>query len=306
MSGMAEAASRSVIKLSSKLHDFTLLSLGFLFTLPFYIVWLFFAGLPVIEHGFWVAIALHVPLLTIAMVLMVEAHKASTLAKTMPYMALTPMWLLIVTPFMSLFFPELEKSSPTIIGAGGVLVLVVGLWILNIQKNQKHFFDPIRVFWNDRGSRLIFFVSIILSFAASLDLVALKNASVPFYLFVDSVLVIIIMAFLILLYSTLKIKRILPFSPQGFWKQLFFFGIFIAVTGILHNLAFSWIPVVSYVIAAKRAGSIIFGVLALGLILGVLLKHPQFQEEKKNIRYSIPGTLIAVLGMIIIIVWGKA
>lgn len=305
ISGMADAASRSVIKIANKLHNFTLLSLGFLFALPFYLVGLFFTGIPAaIGNNFWIAIALHVPLFAIVMILTVEAHRASPLAAIMPYLSVTPALLLGTTPAMALLFPELQKSNPTIIGTFGIFIVVLGLWILNMRMNQQHFFDPLRVFWDDRGSRLMFFAAVISSVIANLDLVALKNANIPFYFLVEHGLLVIMMAFLILLYSTMKWGGTLPFSPRGFWKYLILFGGFTALIAIPHVAALQWIPVVSYVIAGKRAGAIIFALL-LGLIMGVLIKHPLFQNERKNIRYRLPGTLIAVLGMIIIIVWGK-
>lgn len=304
ISGMADAASRSVIKIVNKLHNFTLLSLGFLFALPFYLVWLFATGMPEIGSGFWLAIALHIPLFTVIMVLTVEAHKTSDLAATMPYMSLTPAFLLGTTPFMSLFFSELKASNPTFIGAVGVLILVAGLYVLNLETTRKHFLDPVRAFWGNRGSRLMFLAALIAAFSANLDLVALKNSNTPFYLFVDHGLLSIIMALLIFLYTRMKWQTTLPFSPRGFWKYLILFGGFIAFVGITHIMAFEWIPVVPYVLAGKRAGAIIFALL-LGLIMGILFKHPQFLNERKNIRYRLPGTLIAVLGMIIIIVWGK-
>lgn len=305
VSGMADAASRSVITIANKLHNFTLLSLGFLFALPLYLVWLFITGIPDIGNGFWLAIVLHIPLFAIIMVLTVEAHKASELATTMPYMSLTPAFLLATTPFMSLFFSELKASNPTTIGAIGVLILVTGLYVLNLETTRKHFLDPFRMFWRNRGSRFMFFAALVAAFSANLDLVALANSNTPFYLFVDHGLLSIIMALLILLYTGMKWKTTLPFSPNGFWKYLMLFGAFTAVVGVTHIIAFEWIPVVSYVLAGKRAGGIIFALL-LGLIMGVLIKHPSFQNERKNLRYRLPGTLIAILGMIIIIVWGKA
>lgn len=310
-SGMADAASRSVIKVAKKLHTFTLLSMGFFFALPLYAIWLYFTGMPHIEEKFWIAIALHVPLFTIATVLTVEAHKASPLAKTMPYMALTPAFLLGVTPFMALFFSGLEESTPTIIGGIGVLILVAGLYILNMQVARRSFFDPIRAFWYDRGSRLMFFASIVLAFTSVLDLVALRglkgpiHAVAPFYLLVDHALVSIIMGFMILLYLGMGRKQELPFSPSGFWMKLAGYGFLVALSVVPHMLVFKWISVVPYVIAVKRTGAILFGVLVLGLIMGFLLNHPDFQQEKKNVRYSILGTCTAVLGMIVIILWGK-
>ena len=73
---------------------------------------------------------------------------------------------------------------------------------------------------------------------------------------------------------------------------------------ILHLIAFRWIPVVPYVISGKRAGAILLTV-GLGFILGIILKHKDYQDERQNLKYRIPGTALMVIGMVIIICWGK-
>jgi len=94
--GVADAAKRGVIKLT-KVHTFTLLGGGFLFALPYEIAWLFLERPEQVDPSFWFVMLLQVPLLVIAMILTVEAHRTSPLLLTAPYLALTPAFLLVTS-----------------------------------------------------------------------------------------------------------------------------------------------------------------------------------------------------------------
>jgi hypothetical protein len=82
------------------------------------------------------------------------------------------------------------------------------------------------------------------------------------------------------------------------------YGVFIAVSVIFHMLAFRWITLVPYVIAGKRAGSIAFAIL-LGVVMGFIWKHKDFLKEREELKYRIPGALVMIVGMLIIVLWGK-
>ena len=112
---MCDAASRVFIK-GSKVHNFTLISLGLLFALPVYLVWLAFEGIPPFDIDFWVAVSIHVLLFTIATVCMVEAHRRSPLTLTVPYLSLTPAFLLVLQeetgPAIPPLSPKIAPPSP--------------------------------------------------------------------------------------------------------------------------------------------------------------------------------------------------
>jgi hypothetical protein len=291
LAGALDAAARGIIK-ATKVHAFTLSVGGFLFTAPFYIVWLIIEGMPDIAPEFWRVVALHVPLLSLASILTIEAHRRSPLILTIPYLSFTPAFLLITAPLMG-------GGNPTFLGGVGVAIITIGLYVLNIHEHQVHHFAPLKAFLKERGSQMMLVVALLFSIPA------LRAANAPFYLLVDHGLVAVVMLILMSVYITLGKEHKLSFSPKGFWKALAGFGILIGVASILHMLAFAWIPIVPYVIAAKRSGSIIFTVL-LGIIIAYLIRHKEFMRERENLKYRIPGTLIMVLGMVIILLWGSA
>lgn len=306
-SGACDAASRYVIK-TTEVHKFTLISAGFFFALPIYAIWLMAVGMPIVQKDFWIAVLLHVPLLAWANVLIVEAHRESPLILTMPYLSFTPAFLLLSAPLMSFlaskFSLDWKFGNPTICGAIGVAVLTAGLYLLNVQSGKIGFWAPFRAFAKESGSRKMFLVSIIFAFTANLDYVAFKNANAPLYLLIDHGLVAITIAVLAIIYGTLNRSDGMPMAPMGHYRHLAFYGLVIAASVVFHMLAFVWIPTVSYVIAVKRTGAIILTVL-LGIVLGLIFKRKDFVKESEDLKYRVPGTLIMIIGMLVIILWGK-
>lgn len=307
-SGVCDAASRYVIK-TAKVHKFTLISAGFFFALPVYTIWLMLVGTPAIQKEFWVALGCHVPLLAWANKLTVEAHRKSPLILTMPYLGFTPAFLLGTAPLINWLMTLVGLSgakleNPTIWGALGVLVLTIGLYVLNTQSNRIGFWAPFRAFSKEEGSRKMLLVSFIFAFTANFDYLAIKSANTPTYLLMDHGLVAIIMAAFAIWYKKMDKTNGEAISPEGHFRVLGIYGLVIAGSIVFHMLAFNWIPTVSYVIASKRAGGILFAV-GLGLILGFVMKRKDFAKEKEDLKYRIPGTLIMLIGMLVIIFWGK-
>lgn len=300
LSGVCDALSRDAIK-RSKIFNTALAGGGFLFALPLYGLWLYFEGVPAANLTFWIAIAVHVPLLTLAYIMTIEAHrdKNASMALTMPYLSFTPAFSLITSPLM-------ESGMPTIFAGIGIVILTIGAYVLNIQNGSVGFLAPIKAFSKIKGSKLMLGVAIIFSVTANLDLIAVRNAehNVPFYLLMDHGLVSIVMIGLTFFYyCTNRISKIDIGINKSSLRVFPMFGTLFAGSAVLHILAFKWISVVPYVISVKRGGSIVLAIL-LGIFMGFILKHKDYQE-RKNIQHRIPGALLMVIGMIVIILWGK-
>lgn len=297
ISGMADGGSRNLIK-SSKIHQYTLVCLGTLISIPFYLVSLGIEGMPLVEPGFWYAVVLHVPISAAIRVLTIKAHRSSPLMLTVPYTALTPVFLLFTSPFMG-------SGLPTVWGVIGVLIIVAGLYAINIRKAKMDFFEPFLSLRREKGSQYMIVCAFLMALGSNLDLIALQNANPSFYLIVDSGLVFLIMlAMTGQAYIASGYNREL-ITPKTHGVVLLLFGLMNAVTALFHNIGMSLIPYVPLVIAVKRAGKIIWTV-AIGLFLAYILKRPDYQSEKEDLGFRLIGTLAVIAGVLLVMFFGPS
>jgi len=298
-SGLLDAGSRGVIKLA-KAPEYPLLAIGFLIGLPFWGTWLLYTGIPAIQPSFWFAVALHVPLMLIAFTLMVRAHRASPLILTAPYLALTPAFLLITSPLMG-------GGSPTTWGIVGVLIITAGVYVLNIKDGEAKLLEPFKQLSKERGSRLMLIVAALFAITANLDLVALQGANIPFYLLIDNAFIGLSYVFLMVFTKALSNNDGKSDEKLLSGKNVIAFGLFggmFAFSLVFAFLALSFVPIVPYVIAGKRAGVILFSVI-FGFVIAKTKKFGNHDEEIQHLKYRIPGVLAMALGMVIIIFLGQ-
>jgi len=295
VSGMADGGSRNLIK-SSTVHQYTLVILGTLTSLPFYFAYLTIEGMPLVGLGFWYAVVFHAPISAAIRVLTVKAHRASPLILTVPYTALTPVFLLFISPLMG-------SGLPTLWGVIGVLTIVIGLYSLNLRMAKKDFFEPFRNFKREKGSQYMMIAALLMAVGANLDLIALRNANPSFYLIVDSVLVSSIMLPMAgWIYATSGRNWEL-ITPKTHWSVLWLFGLMNAVVALFHNIGMSLVPYVPLVIAVKRAGKIIWTV-AIGLFLAYIINRPDYKSEKGDLGFRLIGTLAVIVGVLLVVFFG--
>lgn len=298
IAGGLDASSRVVIK-KTEVNKFLLAGFGFLFATPWYALWLWYQGMPLsIEREFWFAIAGVVPLGIIAGLLTVEAHRTSPFVLTAPYLSLTPAFLLITAPLMG-------GGNPTIIGILGVCIIVIGVYALNCSKDNVGLLMPFRLLFRERGSIYMIITAFIYSISTNLDLIGLQHANASLYLLTNHGLT----GFSILLVGAFWFrKENIHTSFLAFRKSYIafvLFGAFIGVQLILHFQAFEWIPIVPYVISAKRIGTVLLTVSA-GIFLALWGREKErHKRERDDIWYRIFGIFLMLGGMLLVIVFGE-
>jgi len=124
---------------------------------------------------FWAWIAISVPAEIIAMLLYMKAIRDYSLSMTVPYLAFTPMFV-IVTGWVVLG----ESISPG--GASGILLIVFGAWLLNIPETEirtassantaprtflNNIITPFKNIFKNPGSRYMLIAAFIYSITAS-------------------------------------------------------------------------------------------------------------------------------------------
>lgn len=295
ISGISDGGSRSLIK-SSTVHQYTLVGLGTMTSLPSYMASLAIEGIPKVGIGFWYAVSFHIPIFCAIQLLTVAAHRASPLLLTVPYTGLTPVFLLIISPFMG-------SGRPTIWGVLGVMMIVSGLYILNIRKVVRRLWDPFTNLRKEKGSQYMMVAAFLMAIGSSLDLIALRNANPSFYLLVDHTIVSMIMMGMVgyAYVSSGYDKNLI--SPKTHGLVLVLFGLMNATTSLFHTIGMNLVPYVPLVIAVKRSGKIIWTV-AIGLFMAYALGRRDYQSEKEDIVFRLAGTAVVIAGVLLVVFLG--
>lgn len=294
LSGLCEGLSRASIK-ETTISKAALIVWGNLSFLPILFLWLTFWGFSGINLLFWPITIAHALLWGYANFLIIEAHRASPLMLTVPFLSLTPTLTLLVSPIAT-------GNIPPIGGITGVIIITIGLYLLNFKKDQKNLLDPFRAIKKEKGSRLMIAVACISAVVSYLDPISIKNSGEIFYLITDKSFIGIISCAVLLLNSQ-KTSGKNPFCvPKNQYKAVFIYSTLMSFASIFHFLAFRWIETVSYVIATKRVGSIAFAVTA-GIILA-LFKKENFAQELENLKFRLPAIFIVCLGTVMVILFG--
>ncbi len=245
---------------------------------PFIAVIIPFIDIPTLDGVFYIAMFLSIPLDIIALLLYMKAIKVSPLSLTLPFLSLTPVFL-IGTSYVIL------GEKPDKSGFIGIILVVIGSYLLNVHTISRGVFEPFKAIAKEQGSVLMIVVAFVFSIGVCFGKIAVQHSNPAFfsviYIFLLSLFLFIVVSFKSKHFLSKSISRPVPFV---------FIGMLIAIMIITHLKAISLIEV-SYMVSVKRL-SILFGV-----IYGVML----FKET--NIKERFLGAAVMVSGIIMISVF---
>jgi drug/metabolite transporter (DMT)-like permease len=244
----------------------------FAFALPMTAVALGFEGLPEIRAPFWPAIMITVTINLLAVTLYIRALHLSPLSLTIPLLSFTPV-VLIFTGLIAL------GERPGILGTFGILLIVLGAYILNLDKLREGFLAPLRGIARERGSLLMFIVAVIWGGSATADKVAMLNSSPLFYLASFDLLFTALYLPVLRARARGSLRQIFGASPQ-----LFLFAL-LGVTMMFFQLLALRSGLLSYVIAIKRAG----------MVFSILMGYLFFGE--RNLRQRLAAAAMMMAGV---------
>jgi drug/metabolite transporter (DMT)-like permease len=248
----------------------------FPYALPLLLLALWAAGLPTVTRSFWSALAVTLTVNLLAFTLYLRAIKLSPLSLTFPFLAFTPLFL-VVTGYVAL------GELPDALGIVGILLIVVGAYVLNLDKLREGLLGPVRHIVRERGSLLMLVVAALWAISSAADKVAVLNSS-PFFFLVMFHLLFPAFYFPILrLKASGHSRQLLSEAPA-----LLSFA-FLGALMVLFQMAAIRLALVSYVIAIKRAG----------MIFSILLGYFFFGE--RQVRVRLAGASLMVVGVFCIL-----
>jgi uncharacterized membrane protein len=105
------------------------------FALLFLLFVLIFIELPGLGKKYWFALLINGSLNVVTTILYMKAIKHSGLSCVISLVAFMPLFLLLTSPLM-------VGELPTFFGLIGILLIVVGSYVLNINQKHKSYFAP--------------------------------------------------------------------------------------------------------------------------------------------------------------------
>jgi uncharacterized membrane protein len=234
---------------------------------------LLFQGIPAIKPDFWLALICGGSLNVVAFVLYVKAIKETDLSLTVPLVTLTPLFMLATSPLILGEFPRWMDGF-------GVILIVVGSYVLNLQPQQESWDAPLRSMLTNPGCRKMLLVAFLWSFTANFDKMGVLNSS-PFFWSVALFLFIAVGITPLLLYRSYKSP---PQKLRLQWQPLLYTALF-AAFGIGFQMVAVTLTPVAQVIAVKRTSSL-FSVLFGSLMFG-----------EKGLRHRLLGAIVMVAGV---------
>jgi drug/metabolite transporter (DMT)-like permease len=222
------------------------------------------------------------PIEAVTVVLYIKALKASPLSLTMPFLALTPVFLI--------FFSYVllgEKVSLT--GGAGILLIAVGSYLLNISRVKEGLCQPFRAITKEKGAVYMIIVALLYSITSSMGKMAIEHSSPLFF---GSVYFI----GLNLVYQPYGLTRGLTgqgaslreYLSSGRYRRQIVPGIFYAGMVLTHMAAMK-LTKVAYMVSVKRSS----------LLISIMFGYLFFREE--NIRDRFLGALLMFAGFILVV-----
>jgi uncharacterized membrane protein len=244
------------------------------YALPFLLPILFFIEMPALDWGFWSALGVMLPLEITAILFYVRAIRVSPLSLTVPFLALSPVFIIFIA-FAVL--GELPDKS----GVSGIALIAFGAYLLNVRAaSGGDILGPIKAVLKEPGSVLMIIVALIYAVTSTFSKVAMRHSSPLFFAVFYPLVVTLLLS--IILASKGRLKAVAS-RPSLFLPIGFFSAMMIAA----HFSALSLVDV-AYMISIKRT-SLIFSV-----IYGALV----FKEEK--LRERLVGAGLMFVGVALI------
>ena len=248
------------------------------YTVPFMAFLIPFLEIPELDSVFYMAMFLAIPLDIVALLLYMKAIKVSPLSLTLPFLSLTPVFL-IGTSYIIL------GERPDKSGLIGIVLVVIGAYLLNIHTISQGFLEPFKAITKEQGSVLMIIVAFTFSIGACIGKIAVQHSDPIFF----SVIYSFLLSFFLFMVISFRNKQF--FSKVVSRPVLFLpIGILITIMIITHVKAINLVEV-AYMVSVKRL-SILFGV-----IYGAMF----FKET--NIKERLLGATVMVSGIIMITVF---
>ncbi len=223
-------------------------------------------------YGFSIAGVIQI----IASVVYMRAIANGEISSVMPMLSFSPLFLLLSGPLIIGEFPNGQ-------GLAGVLLVVSGSYLLNLDLKKMNILGPFKAILKDKGTRLMLFVALLWGISGPFDKISITNSSVLQHVTFTNLLIFIVIT------SYMIYRRKFDFSHMNKSKKnLLLVSGFTTASYFFHYSAMA-LTLVAYVVAMKRMAGM------FSVVLGaVFLNEP-------NLKQKLLGSFVMFLGVLLII-----
>ena len=248
----------------------------FTFLLPFAAAFVAWRGVPTLQPGFVPACLAFAVSQTISTMALSKALKLGQISMV------TALWkvsllILVVLGYLTL------RETPSALGIAGILISMVGVYLLNVNRAHIAWWAPFAVLFTDRGLRYTLLAALF--YAPSV--VTIKWAmqcSDPYVGTLGGYLAASLLVTPIVLGTSRKRFAEIP----RHWKAFVSFGLFAALTTVSQGTAYL-MTLSSYVEAVKQV-EILFAMAIGVLVFG----------ERQKVRDIAPGAVVMLAGVVLL------
>ncbi|MDD3580814.1 MAG: DMT family transporter [Desulfobacca sp.] len=259
----------------AQLPPYGMILVRLLFAAPFLGIGWLCISIPPLGRTFFYAVAAALPLEIVAQLLYMRALQVSPISLCTPMLAFTPV-LLILTGQILL------GESLNMWGIGGIGLVALGSYTLNLDRRGYGWLAPVTALWQAPGPRLMLLVAAIFACTSALGKLAVLNSAPTFFgLFYPGVFTGVMLS--AYPWSRSRPGKLLWARPG--WGLLLGFC---AAASILCHMHGIQLAPAAYLIALKRT-SLVISVLYGGLWL-----------KESHLSSRLPGSLLMAAGVILI------
>lgn len=211
------------------------------------------------------------------LILYFKALKISELSVSVPLLTLTPLFMLITSPII-------VGEFPSIYGLIGIILVVIGTYVLNLNKNRDDFWRPFKSIITEKGPRYMLIVAFLWSLTANIDKIGVAETSPIFWSWSKDCLVMFCLVPIVFIKASNPLLKM----RQRFF-QLSLVGLFRTGSIVAQMFAIQFI-LVAYVISIKRTSAVFI------LIWAFLFLH-----ERSHFKTKLLGISIILLGLLFIL-----
>ena len=235
-----------------------------------------------VSKDFYIYLPVSIIIHLCASVLNLKALKSGDLSLVFPLINLTPLFMFVTSPLIG-------KEFPKPITIPGILLIVVGAYMLSIEKGSRDFWAPIKALWYHKGARYMTGVAFFWSVAGNTDKLGVQASSAAFW----GASVKTGVALFMLPVVIRKLIQNRHQAPQqekeghSKWVWLYLLIVPLILTvNIICNMEAYKLTLAINVVSVKRLCSL-FSVLLAWLVLG-----------EKNIRQRMGAAAVMVVGVL--------